>query len=721
MKPTIEILAPAGSFESMKAAIQAGADAVYMGGAKFGARAYADNPDQDRYLEAIDFVHLHGKQIYMTVNTLLRDEEIKSLSDYIKPYYQQGLDAVIVQDLGVLSQLKKVFSDLPIHASTQMSIMGYHGAKMLKELGASRIVTARELSLDEIRKIHKEIGIEIESFVHGALCYGYSGQCLMSSLIGGRSANRGRCAQPCRLPYRIDGKQEQYLLNMKDLCALDYLPEIIEAGVYSLKIEGRMKGERYTAGVVSMYRKYVDRYFTYGKKGYYVEDLDKKMLLDLFDRGGFTSGYSKMHNDKSMISVKEKPTFRQGNQKLFDELDETYIRTKKQIPIYGSLTIKQGEALKFYLSTEDGTISTQIIDDVILEAKNQPATKEAVATQIKKTGTSDFYFYNLEILIEGQCFLPVQLLKKVRRTGLEQLKEKILESYRRNIINSIELVEEVKNRETNTTQWELYACVETKDQFKAVLSKDEVNGIYLDSSQIDEGLWSKFVKQAKDKHKKCFLVFPQVFRKEAQDYFVKNKQQLLQAKFDGCLIRSLETISFLKEQGIDLPIILDGMLYAMNQEAYKLWKGFGVDRITLPFELNGKQLEALNSKEAEMVIYGRYPIMISAQCILKNTSGCRKTSQTLMIKDRINKEIPVKNHCKFCYNTLYNPDPLSLIEEQIQVKKISPKILRMQFSIETYEETLEITQSYIDGFIKNQKVKQPIKAFTKGHLRRGVE
>ena len=336
----VEVLAPAGSFESMKAAIAAGADAVYIGGSQFGARAYADNLDEDHMLEAINYAHLHGASLYMTVNTLVKEKELDSLFDYLNPYYMAGLDAVIVQDMGVFTYIREHFPDLDIHASTQMTITGAEGASLLKKMGASRVVTARELSLEEIARIHREVGVEIESFVHGALCYCYSGQCLLSSLIGGRSGNRGRCAQPCRLPYdvRKDGhscqpRDERYVMSLKDLCVLDILPDILEAGVYSLKIEGRMKSPRYTAGVVSIYRKYVDRYLKSGRKGYHVDPRDKKILLDLFDRGGFTDGYYVQHNGRDMVALKEKPAFRQGNQELFEYLDAAYVNAElKETP-----------------------------------------------------------------------------------------------------------------------------------------------------------------------------------------------------------------------------------------------------------------------------------------------------------------------------------------------------------------------------------------------------
>ena len=298
-----ELLAPAGTYESLKAAVAAGADAVYAGGARFGARAYAENFTEEALLKAIDFCHLHGSKLYLTVNTLLKDAEIEELYDYLLPYYREGLDAVIVQDIGVLKYIREAFPGLDIHASTQMTLCGADGAKFLESLGASRIVTSRELSLEEINAIHRETSMEIESFVHGALCYCYSGQCLTSSLIGGRSGNRGRCAQPCRLPYQAEGR-EGFLLSPKDICTLEILPEILDAGVYSLKIEGRMKRAEYTAGVVRIYRKYLDIVLAHGRKEYQVSEYDKKELMALYNRGGFSTGYYEMRNGREMMSMK---------------------------------------------------------------------------------------------------------------------------------------------------------------------------------------------------------------------------------------------------------------------------------------------------------------------------------------------------------------------------------------------------------------------------------
>lgn len=318
MKDRVEILAPAGSMECLKAAITAGADAVYTGGALFGARAYAHNLTEEELLEAIDYVHLHGRRLYLTVNTLIKDREMeKQMYDYLLPYYRQGLNAVIVQDIGLFRFIRKHFPDLPIHASTQMTLTGVDGAKFLEKEGAQRIVTSRELSMAEVKKIADETELEIESFVHGALCYCYSGQCLFSSFIGGRSGNRGQCAQPCRLLYRTpEAKRPQYLLSLKDICTLELIPEMIESGIYSFKIEGRMKKPEYAAAVAFQYRKYADLYLkyyeecpaeedpaAYAMKKYRVREEDRQMLLDLYNRGGFHTGYYHTQNGREMISL----------------------------------------------------------------------------------------------------------------------------------------------------------------------------------------------------------------------------------------------------------------------------------------------------------------------------------------------------------------------------------------------------------------------------------
>lgn len=298
----IEILAPAGSYTSFRAALCAGADAVYAGGPRFGARAYADNFTREELVQAISEAHLFERKFYLTVNTLLKDNEIAELYDYLAPLYEAGLDAVIVQDVGVMQYVRRHFPELDIHASTQMTVTGAYGAKFLEEQGVTRVVPARELSLGEIQQIRRETDLEIECFVHGALCYCYSGQCLLSSMIGGRSGNRGQCAQPCRLPYTAGGKKKYYL-SPKDICTLEIIPDLVDAGIDSFKIEGRMKKPEYVAGVTSMYRKYTDLYLKEGRQGFAVSPADREMLMDLYNRGGSSEGYYKRHNGRGMLAL----------------------------------------------------------------------------------------------------------------------------------------------------------------------------------------------------------------------------------------------------------------------------------------------------------------------------------------------------------------------------------------------------------------------------------
>ena len=732
----VEILAPAGSYESMTAAINAGADAIYMGGSRFGARAFADNPEEERLLAAIDEAHLHGCKLYMTVNTLLKEPELEQLGEFLLPYYQQGVDAVIVQDLGVLAFIKAHFPGLPIHASTQMTITGYHGARMLKELGASRVVTARELSLAEIAGIRDHVDIEIESFVHGALCYCYSGQCLLSSLIGGRSGNRGRCAQPCRLPYEVlqegkmlNKKEERYVLSLKDLCTLELLPDIIEAGVSSLKIEGRMKSPRYTAGVVSVYRKYVDRYLTGGRDGYKVEAGDKKMLLDLFDRGGFTGGYYRQHNGKNMIALHEKPAFREGNQALFAELDRNYVNKKRQVPIRGTVILEAGKPAKLELHADlVGTaqgISVTVTGAVVETAQNQPLTEEKLLKQIKKTGSSPFYFSGAETSITGRCFVPVQALNELRRAGMEQLAEAMQKCRRRAapVAAVKRLSAEAGEPLSTRPQLALHVSLENPDSFKAAVSHADVSSIYIDAAGFAAETWQTAVAACHQAGKQCVLMLPYIFRTGAEQYFHQNKSQWLAAGFDEVLVRSLEEVDFIKEQGISIPMIYDAGMYGMNHLAAREMVRSGASRLTLPLELNSRELEHLGGAGRELIGYGYLTAMVSAQCIVKTTKGCNMTPQLLMMKDRTGKKLPVKNHCRFCYNTIYNPSPLSLLGQTELVQRINPAVLRLQFTIETPKQAERVIAAYAARFLYDRQEQPPLalEDFTRGHMKRGVE
>ena len=642
MKPRVELLAPAGSVESMVAAINAGADAVYMGGSRFGARAYADNPEEDSLLWAIDYAHLHGCKLYLTANTLVKEGELGQLFDFLLPYYRQGLDAAIVQDMGVFALIREKFPDLPVHASTQMTVTGYRLAKKLKAMGATRVVPARELSLKEIARIRQQADIEIETFVHGALCYCYSGQCLLSSLIGGRSGNRGRCAQPCRLPYGAGGAGQKPtgLLSMKDLCTLDILPDIVESGVYSLKIEGRMKSPRYTAGVVSIYRKYLNLYLEKGRGGYHVLARDRDMLLKLFDRGGFTQGYYQKHNGRDMVVLGGKPSFREADQALLERLDQEYVDRKKQEPINGKLAVREGEPASLWL--EGGGTQATAFGDLVQTAKNQPMTGEKLFRQLNKTGNSPFYFRQLETELSGNCFLPVQSLNQLRRRGMEQLEQSILMPYRRRCLpvpqegpslfsSTKEGRPGVRNapgragaKEGEGERPRFHVSLEGPEGLEAVALHPDVALACIDSCGFPAEKWGWAVRACHKAGKKCALALPYIFRTKAEQYFLDHLTCLKDAGFDELLLRSLEEGEFLREHGVEVPWVLDANLYAMNHLAASALSDKGVLRLTLPLELNARELAELSlwpagSQGWEAVVYGYLPAMVTAQCIQRTT------------------------------------------------------------------------------------------------------
>lgn len=726
MKREIEILAPAGSFESMKAAVAAGADAVYIGGSRFGARAFADNPGEDRLLEALDYVHLHGRRLYLTVNTLMKEQEMNELYDYLVPYYKRGLDAVIVQDMGVFSFIREHLPELPIHASTQMTITGAYGARLLKELGAERIVTARELSLQEIRRIHEQVDVEIESFVHGALCYSYSGQCLFSSLIGGRSGNRGRCAQTCRLPYEVkrDGqvigrKDERYCLSLKDLSTLDIIPDILEAGVFSLKIEGRMKSPRYTAGVVNIYRKYVDLYLKQGRKGYLVEEKDRNVLLELFDRGGQTEGYYKRHNGRDMVVWKEKPAFRQGNQELFDYLDKNFIEKTVKEPVTGNAFLEEGQQACFMLNGCGHCIT--VTGETVQTAQNQPMTAEKVKKQLDKTGNTPFFFDKLDIEIKGNIFIPVQALNDLRRRGLEALEKDVLEEFFKNVPEKTDAKPAGKRYgRTFPGSPALTVSLERPDCFEAAVLSPVVSRIYIDAAEFKPELWQSWVKTCHADGKECMLTMPHIFRTEAERFFDQHLSELKAACFDGFLIRSLEETGYLKEKGVRGRLVFDYGLYGMNSQAQEMLLKLGADVLTWPVELNSRELGNLKFT-GELLVYGRLPMMVTAQCIHQGTEVCDRTPVVLTLKDRLGKTFPVKNHCTFCYNSIYNSAPVSLLGLVERVKELAPVSIRLQFTIENKSQTEVVIKSFEEGLLYGQNAKMPMEEFTRGHFKRGVE
>lgn len=739
MRHTTELLAPAGSYDSLKAAVGAGADAVYLGGARFGARAYADNFSEEELCHAIGYAHLHGCDLYLTVNTLLKDQELADLGSYLKPYYESGLDGVIVQDLGVMTYIQEYFPGLPIHASTQMTILGVGGAAFLKELGASRIVTARELSLEEIREIHETVDIEIESFIHGALCYCYSGQCLFSSMLGGRSGNRGRCAQPCRLPYQVkaEGKilnrsDETYLLSPKDMCTIELLPQILEAGVCSLKIEGRMKRPEYTAGVVRIYRKYLDRCLEYGKEGYQIEKEDMEELKRLYNRGGFSRGYYQVRNGRELMSLTRPGHFagrelkeKQAYEALLTTLKKEYVEKEKKEKIKGKFHISTEFPTEFVVTCKGKTITVQ--GEPAQIAKSQPMEGEAILKQLQKTGESPFVFEELKLEGDTGVFFPVRQLNLMRRKALAELEEALVNDTRRKEVPDIfkktpeSLIEQQEMKAENNWKPILHVQIDRQEDLKEVLTFPEVSMLSISSGQVVFEELKDYANACHKKKKSCALVLPAIFRRSEQKYFTERISLVREAGLDAVIVKNLEELAFLKEADIKVPVILDHNLYTFNQRSHTFWKQRGILYDTLPLELNERELILRGCQDSEMLVYGHIPLMITAGCLHKTMNRCQKKRECWSLIDRYKKEFPVVNECRWCYNVIYNCEPLSLLRNRKEVEHISPRSIRISFTVEKPIRIREVLRQYVEAFFYHKEENRLEGAFTRGHLKRGVE
>lgn len=822
----IEILAPAGSMDSLRAAIGAGADAVYMGGSRFGARAFADNPDREAMLEAIDYAHLHGRKLYMTVNTLLREEELKEeLYHYLKPFYLEGLDAVIVQDMGVLRFVSREFPGLPIHVSTQMSLVMPEGVRCFEGYPVTRVVNARELGLSEIRRLREGTELEIESFVHGALCYCYSGQCLMSSMIGGRSGNRGRCAQPCRMEYRADGSREgAYLLSPKDICTLDRVVELVEAGIDSFKIEGRMKRYEYAAGVAAAYRTEVDRYLEMGAERYERYHKDHPQVLtdavrelqDLYNRGGFSDGYYHRHNGRAMMSMlrpnhsgvavgnvrqvrKNRAViccsevlnpqdileirrdrgalyeftlgqgyaagdifeanftpglslragdlvYRTKNQMLLERISEKFYEKEPDIYIGGRLEVRVNQPMKLYVYPKKQPQLVVCAEGAPAQtAQRQPVTREKLETQIRKTGDTAFVFQELEIITEGDVFVPVSQLNELRRSALAALRQAMLDADRREKEIAIDEKEEGRESlaepecfEDNDAAFDAgdmesgtlfySASVMTREQLEAVLESGRIHRIYYDLAGLPAEEILQAAQKAHAAGASLFVRLPKICREETYRKLLTWQDLLLSDSVDGYLIQNLEELSLFrgpfqerirKKDGKRKTIISDAMLYTMNREAKSWLSGLGVQSYTVPYELNRSQAERLGVTDMEWIIYGRVPLMTSAQCIFKNTSGClkaggqtQKTGEVGYIEDRKNAGLPYFSCCKFCYSMIWSADCVNLTDCLEEITALKPKSLRYDFTTENASQV----RAVLDGSVRENGAK-PVH----GHFHRGVQ
>ena len=699
-----ELLAPAGNLEIFKGVIESGADAVYVGGSMFGARAYANNFTEEELLEAIDFAHLRGVKVYLTVNTLIKNSEFSKLYDYLLPYYKRGLDAVIVQDIGVVKAIHEYFPSMEIHTSTQMTVTGADGVRFLSQFGVTRVVMAREISLAEMKRIHEETGMELEAFVHGALCYSYSGQCLFSSILGGRSGNRGRCAQPCRLPYTVEGKKDEYILSLKDMCGIKALDKLHDAGVYSLKIEGRMKQLEYACGVVKYYRSYIDSMKP-------VSDADYDRIKALGNRCGFTDRYYFDHNGSDMVTY-VKPNFVSNAAEPSPE--------KRKLSIEGELVLREGEPGSLTVKRGDVTYKASI--EPVSAALKAPLDKKAAIDRINKTGDTDFEFSHIKAQIGENVFVPNGALNKLRRDAISGLCDKLLKKYYRNdaryadmsgltalpehVVKSDAAHDEAVNDYTT-----ICSCM-TRAQLDTLISYDCFDVFYLDFDMYDrKTLIQQFaddVKSLTKRNKKVYLMLPTIFRADSSDYFVSIAKELDKVSFEGFVVKNYEELYLTENLFTGKKVILDHNMYTFNDVSKSAFFEHGVSGDTVPLELNSREIMHRNNIGSQMIVYGYYPLMTTANCVHKNTKGCDKKQKLIYLKDRYNKSFAVCNNCKECYNTIYNSLPTMLIKNISKLKEAGIRSFRYSFTIETPKQIKAVM---------DDKVAE----YTNGHYKRGVE
>lgn len=701
-----ELLAPAGSLEILKGVIESGADAVYVGGSMFGARAYANNFTEEELLEAIDFAHLRGVKVYLTVNTLIKNSEFSKLYDYLLVYYKRGLDAVIVQDLGVVKAIHEYFPSMEIHTSTQMTVTGADGVRFLSQFGVTRVVMAREVSLAEMKRIHEETGMELEAFVHGALCYSYSGQCLFSSILGGRSGNRGRCAQPCRLPYTVEGKKDEYILSLKDMCGIKALDKLRDAGVYSLKIEGRMKQLEYACGVVKYYRSYID-----SKKP--VSDSDYDRIKAIGNRCGFTDRYYFDHNGSDMVTY-VKPNFVSNAAELSPE--------KRKLSIEGELVLREGEPGS--LTVKRGDVTYKALIEPVSAALKAPLDKKAAIDRINKTGDTDFEFSHIKAQIGENVFVPNGALNKLRRDAISGLCDKLLKKYYRDdaryadISSMCELPEHVVKSDAtydgavNAKDYTAICSCMTRAQLDTLIGYECFDVFYLDFDMYErKTLIQQFaddVQSLTKRNKKVYLMLPTIFRADSSDYFVSIAKELDKVSFEGFVVKNYEELYLTENLFTGKKVILDHNMYTFNDVSKSAFFEHGVSGDTVPLELNSKEIMHRNNIGSQMIVYGYYPLMTTANCVHKNTKGCDKKQKLIYLKDRYNKSFAVCNNCKECYNTIYNSLPTMLTKNIGKLKEAGIRSFRYSFTIETPKQIKAVM---------DDKVAE----YTNGHYKRGVE
>ncbi len=656
-----ELLAPVGSYGALLAAIEAKADAVYIGG-EFNARAFAENFDREKIKEAIELCHIYGIKAYVTLNTVVYERELWAWLEYAKYLWLSGADAFIVADLGAASLLKKHIDGVRLHASTQMTVHNSEGVKRLLELGFERVVVARELDRENIKSIIKNTGAEIEIFIHGALCVSVSGQCLFSSLVGGRSGNRGECAQPCRMLYN-----NKPLLSLKDNCLASHITEILPLGAASLKIEGRMKSPEYVFGTVSIYRKLLDNATNATKE-------EIEALENLFCRSGFTDGYFIGKLD-GMLGVRTEAD------KKKTEKTEPFAALKRKVPVSMKCRVKSGEPVS--VRVFDGTAEGLAKGSVPQNAQSAPLDKESIEKSLLKTGNTPYICKNLDISLDGGLYIRISELNALRREAILSFqKEKLKSCLSRKVLeaNKDEFLK--KQTQEHRDFGKSARFINAKQLSECGASYNDFKRIFLPLDEFYEGCGANGV------------ALPAIVFDSEWDSFT---EKLKRARGEGAEYALCSNISEIKAaKEIGYTVTADFRLNCTNTDTASVLCGLGADEIILSPELKAGGMRDIKAQKS-IIVYGKIPVMLTQKCPVKEAGGCKtcKAKKPFYLYDRTGTGFAVFGECEGSHRaTIYNSVPIYTADTQNRLSQIGDFSPHFIFSDENASEIKEVLYSY---------------------------
>ncbi len=661
-----ELLSPAGSFDALRAAIDGGADAIYMGGASFNARINAENFERDGMREAVKLAHAYGVKLYQTVNTMIFDRERDEFLRSAEESARLGIDAFIVSDMGAARLLHERLPEMPLHASTQMSIHSSDGARLLEKYGFTRVVPARELSREDVACMVKNTSLEIEMFIHGALCVCHSGQCLFSSLVGGRSGNRGLCAQPCRLPYTRDGERigNKYPLSLKDLSLAEHIEEIIWSGVASLKIEGRMKSPEYVRGVTGIWRELLDN----GKNA---TRADMQALADFFSRGGFTDSYYKKTVGHGMLGV------RSDEDKQASRTVEKFNKITKKVPIDMSAEIFEGESAKLKLTLGESSVSLE--GAIGQRAINAPISRENVEKCLSKLGDTPFSVGRIEIALGENVMMPISALNALRREGAEKLYALITEIKEPKLggLSGEECKSSPKSRNVGRFYTPDAISYTARDFFDLILLPLDK---YCENADKSDGFWMPEV----------------IFDREAGNVR-RMLEKAAEYKPEYVIISNLGQIESARQMLPNAKLIADFRFNIGNKDSALFFENLGFESYVASPELTLPQLRDLDGAKAA-IIYGRVPLMLLEKCVIKELYGDRRAcmicdGSAALMRDRRGFSFPVMRAWEH-RNIVFNSLPTYMADRQDELMRAGIADGHFIFSTETKAEVDAIIDAY---------------------------